>query len=269
MGLVRDIWVRTALGLSLALIVYFLAAALGTKFGLMPWTLGFGQMTLVWGQWLMIGTAAFAAIAFLLALTAPPRRLWLQALVALLIPTLGLGYGVYVERRAKDIPPIHDISTDVLDPPAFSQGVIDARASVPSVEGLDLLSAHVPEGPRAGPWAGMRVTEVQQAAYPEIESIPTGLSAGAAFDHALELARAQGWRFGVVDRDGGRIEATSSTFWFGFTDDIVIRIRPDGTGARIDMRSVSRVGSADHGANAGRMGPYLNALRERLVEAES
>jgi uncharacterized protein (DUF1499 family) len=68
----------------------------------------------------------------------------------------------------------------------------------------------------------------------------------------------------VSDRDAGIIEATDSTFWYGFTDDIVIRVRAEGTGARVDVRSVSRVGRSDLGANAARMRPYLASLRAAL-----
>lgn len=269
MGRIRDFWVWTALVLSLALLGYFAFAALGVKFGLIPWTLGFSTLTIEWGPPLMVGAAVFALIGVVLALIARPRSLVLPALAALLIPALGLGSVLHASDIAKDIPPIHDISTDILEPPAFSQAVVDARARVPNGAGLDLLGAHVPEGPDAGPWAGMRVVEVQRAAYPEIVSIPTGLSPGPAFDHALEIARGKGWRLGVVDRESGRIEATAQTFWFGFIDDIVIRVRPDGTGARIDMRSVSRCAHSNLGANAERMGPYLDELRERLQDAES
>ena len=84
----------------------------------------------------------------------------------------------------------------------------------------------------------------------------------------VALAREQDWTIGAVDPQGGVIEAAARTFWFGFTDDIAIRVRADGSGSRIDMRSVSRVGRSDLGANAARMRPYLTELRRRLQEAE-
>jgi uncharacterized protein (DUF1499 family) len=84
----------------------------------------------------------------------------------------------------------------------------------------------------------------------------------------LALARDQGWIIGAANADTGSIEATDSSFWFGFTDDIAIRVRPEGTGAHIEMRSVSRVGRSDLGANARRMRPYLEELRTQLAAAE-
>lgn len=261
MAKLRDIWVGVALVLALLLPVYFLVAALGTKFGLIDWRMGFGQMTYTWGPTLMQGVGALALIALLLALFTPPRRGIGSALIALLIPALGIGYGLYVRQQAQDIPPIHDISTDIIDPPAFSDAVAQARAAVPGVNDLDLLAKRTGDG-RA-------FTELQQVSYADIASIPTGLSTERAFDEALAVAGEQGWTLTRTDRDAGLIEATDRTFWYGFTDDIVVRVRADGSGARVDMRSVSRVGRSDLGANAARMRPYLAEVRRRLAAAES
>ena len=101
-----------------------------------------------------------------------------------------------------------------------------------------------------------------------IVSIPTGLDPARAFEIAQALAREQGWWVGSVNASTGVIEATTRSFWFGFTDDIVVRVLPDGSGSRIDMRSVSRVGRSDLGANAGRIRRFQAQLRERLQAAE-
>jgi uncharacterized protein (DUF1499 family) len=66
-----------------------------------------------------------------------------------------------------------------------------------------------------------------------------------------------GWELVASDSAAGRIEATATTPWFGFKDDVVVRVRPDGSGSRIDVRSVSRVGKSDVGANAKRIRTYL------------
>lgn len=252
----RDFWVRAALFVALLVPVYFLAAALGTKFGLLDWRIGFGVMTFRWGGLILIGTAAFALVGLLLAFFTPPRRGVISALIALLIPALGLGYALYVRQQATSIPPIHDISTDVLDPPVFSQAVVDARAAVPDSNDLDLLNKRTGEGEA--------FTVLQQQAYPDIQPITSSLTPAAVWDMALALAQEQGWSVGRTDAATGVIEASASTFWYGFTDDIVIRIRPEGTGSRIDMRSVSRVGRSDLGANAARMRPYLTELAARI-----
>lgn len=257
----RDLWVRAALIASLLIPVYFLVAAFGTKFGLFPWTVGFVDLTINWGaQRILPAAGVLALIALLLAVFVQPRRGIVAALVALAIPAAALGYAFYVRNAAADIPPIHDISTDLMDPPAFSEPVVQARAQVPSSNDLDLLNKRTGDG-RA-------FTALQQQAYGDIAAIPTGLEPSRAFDIALDLAREQGWTIGRADPQAGMIEATAESFWFGFIDDIAVRVRPDGAGARIDMRSVSRVGRSDLGANAARMRPYLEELRRRVAEAE-
>jgi uncharacterized protein (DUF1499 family) len=222
---VRDVWVRAALALSLAVPVYFAAAALGVKFGLLDWTLGFGKMTVGWGVYVLTAAAAIALIGLALALLVPPRR---GALMAL---------------------------------PAFSQPVCAARARMRPGGDDDLVTARVPDQPRFGDKAGRLVTELEQAAYPQVKPFDTALEPAAAFDQALAAARAQGWRLGKVDRDARVIEASARSFWFGFVDDIVVRVRAGGAGSRIDIRSASRVGVSDLGANAKRIESYLAALR--------
>ncbi len=263
----RDFWVRAVLVLALLLPVYFLVAALGAKFHLLDWRIGFGMMTFAYGPLLLMGVAVLALIGLLLAFFTPPRRGMGSALIALLIPALGLGYGLYVMKQAQGIPPIHDVSTDLIDPPGFSQSAMAARTAIPGGNDLDLLGAVVPNNPRFGPMARRSVVDVHREAYGDIAAIPTGLGQARAFDLALALAREQNWKLGHIDAASGAIEATSESFWYGFIDDIVIRVRPDGSGARIDMRSVSRVGVSDLGANAARVRAYLAALRVRLEEA--
>jgi uncharacterized protein (DUF1499 family) len=267
MATFRDIFVRIVLVLALLLPVYFAAAALGTKFHLIDWRVGFGQMSFTYGPMLLMGVAALALIALLLAFFTPPRRGMGSALIALLIPALAVGYGLYMMKQAQDIPPIHDISTDLIDPPGFSQAAMQARAAVPGSNDLDLLGAEIPNNPRFGTMARRPVVEVHREAYGDIAAIPTGLDQARAFDLALTLAREQDWTLGHVDAASGAIEASSESFWYGFIDDVVIRVRPDGSGARIDMRSVSRVGASDLGANAKRVRAYLAELRARLEAA--
>ncbi len=107
----------------------------------------------------------------------------------------------------------------------------------------------------------------QRQGYPDIRPLVVEQAPAAAFDGALVAARAMGWQIVAAEASQGRIEATDRTLWFGFTDDIVVRIRPDGSGSRIDVRSVSRVGKSDLGTNAARVRAYLGKLREQLRTA--
>jgi uncharacterized protein (DUF1499 family) len=76
----------------------------------------------------------------------------------------------------------------------------------------------------------------------------------------MEVATALGWEIVAASEDDGRFEATDTTFWFGFKDDVVVRIRPEGDGSRIDLRSVSRVGVGDLGANAARIKRFVQRI---------
>lgn len=267
MNAVRNAWVRAALLFALATPLYFLIAAFGTKFGLLDWRIGFGLMTFQLGGIVLMGVAALAFIGLILALTVPPRGLgWRSALIALIIPAVGLGFALYVRQNAVTIPPIHDITTDFVDPPSFSEDVVAARGRVGGGNPLD-PDARVPEDPRFGEWSGMRVQDIQRNEYRDILPIRTQQSPDQAFDAALEATRAIGLNIGVQDRADGRIEATAQSFWYGFVDDFVVRIRsaPSGGGAVVDVRSVSRVGLSDLGANAKRVRAFTEELNERLA----
>ena len=141
------------------------------------------------------------------------------------------------------IPPIHDITTDTADPPAFA-ALLPAREAAPN----------------GAAYGGARVAAIQATAYPDIAPRRLDVPPAAAFERALAAARAMGWTIAAADRGAGRIEASDRTPVFRFVDDIVVRIRPDGAGSRIDVRSVSRLGLSDLGKNAARIRRYLAAV---------
>jgi hypothetical protein len=260
----RDVVVRVALALALFIPLYFAFAALGSKFHLIDWQFGLGTMMVGWGVFLLMGGAAIALIALVLALVIAPRRGRRIALVALLIPVLGLGYGLYVRANAQKLPPIHDVSTDLANPPAFSASVEAARAAVPGGNDLERVSVRMPTDARLGQWSGMSLDDMQRQGFPDIAPLETAAPPPAAFDAALAAARAQNWTIGETDPAAGRIEATAESFWFGFIDDVAVRVVPSERGARIDVRSVSRVGGSDLGANSARVRAYLADLQARL-----
>jgi len=147
---------------------------------------------------------------------------------------------------ATSVPPIHDISTDLIEPPQFD--------AIHEVRGPGANSLRYEEEERTA------LSRAQQSAYPRVQPIRTDMRPDSAFDHALETAREMGWEIVASDSDRGRIEATDTTFWYGFKDDVVIRIRAMGAGSRVDLRSVSRVGESDLGKNAAR----IRAFTERF-----
>ena len=135
------------------------------------------------------------------------------------------------------VPPIHDISTDTASPPDFSPTLLAARGSAanPLVRSAE-------------------VDAQQQKAYPDLAPLTATTAADESYQRALKLAGELGWEVVNSVPGEGRIEATATTRWMGFKDDIVIRVRPNATGGSVlDLRSVSRVGVGDAGANTARI----------------
>ena len=188
MSKIRDFVVAAAFFISLALPVYFVAAALATRFGLIDWRLGFGALTLGYGPILLMAAAGLAMAALLLALLTKPPTGVRRAALALAIPVLALGYAGYVRNEAASIPPIHDIVTDPDAPLMFSARVMALRAAVPGgnpIEG----DPRVPQDPRFGAAGGQSARALQQSAYPDIQPIMIALPPVEAFDAALAAAR--------------------------------------------------------------------------------
>jgi uncharacterized protein (DUF1499 family) len=150
----------------------------------------------------------------------------------------------WLRQQARTLPPIHDITTDTADPPAFVD-VLARRKDAPNPPG----------------YAGAAVADQQRKGYPDLEPLRLALPPAQAFDRALEAARGMGWEMVGSDPAQGRIEATDTTTWFGFKDDVVIRVRGAEGGSLVDVRSKSRVGRSDVGANARRIRRYFDRLR--------
>ena len=147
-------------------------------------------------------------------------------------------------RDAGGYPPIHDITTDVRNPPVFV-AVAPLRRDAPNpVE-----------------YQGDSIAAQQQKAYPDLRPLMMAMPVDSAFSLALRTAREMGWELVDQNRAEGRIEATATTPWMGFKDDVVIRVTAASGISRVDVRSKSRVGRGDVGANAKRIREYLQRLR--------
>lgn len=253
----RDGWVRLALILALLLPVYFLVSALGTKFGVFDWRIGFGLLVIKVGALVLFGVLGMAFVGLLLSVLVKPRRGWGRALIALLAPALALGFVVSVMTRAKTIPPIHDIATNIQDPPQFSTAVTEARATIRDGNPISSMTTPV------ALLKGKSVGEVGRAAYPDIESLTLVMPVGRATEVVAAAASKQGLRVVRTSIADGSVEAVAESFWFGFKDDVAIRVRPgaDGVSSIVDIRSTSRVGVSDLGANAKRVRRLLNSIK--------
>jgi uncharacterized protein (DUF1499 family) len=117
--------------------------------------------------------------------------------------------------------------------------------------------------PNGADHGGAEVAAAQARGYPDIKPHLLALAREQAFDRALAAGRAMGWEIVEANVAAGRIEATATTAWFGFKDDVVVRVTPQPNGSRVDVRSLSRVGIGDIGANAARIRAYLAAVKAR------
>ena len=262
--------IRVALVVALLVPVYFGVAALGVKFGFWGWQFGLGTLIVEWGPRLLIGSLVLGAVALLAALTSSPRRGVAAAVVALATPAVALAYGYQVRARSAVIPPIHDVSTNAEDPPQFSPRVMRLReasgANPVHPPDMPLGSIEAYQSPRFADQASRTVAGLAKEAYPELQTLVVRAEQPRLFEVLLEEARERGWQIHTSDAAGGRLEATAETFWFGFKDDVVVRVRRGGAPGtlQIDARSTSRVGLSDMGTNAARMSDYLDAVAAEL-----
>lgn len=183
----------------------------------------------------------------LMALRAEAPQAAVVAGFAALLALCVAGPPVYLWRQGQVLPRIHDVSTDTVNPPAF-EAVLPLR-----------------RGARNPAHYDPRTAAAQQAGYPDIAPVALGLPPARAMVLATQAAREMGWRIVADDPAALRLEATATTPLFGFQDDVVIRITPSASGSRVDIRSLSRVGGSDFGANAKRIRAFAERLRALAV----
>lgn len=200
----------------------------------------------------------FAALAILLAL-ASFVVIWRQgvkglgrAIGGMLLGILLLAYPAYLSYRATKLPAINDITTDAANPPRFGE-----------------LTRLRPRG--TSDYPGARVAALQQKTYPDIEPLQYDAPAALAYKIALQIVTKRGWNIietqPPVPARAGDIEAVARTLIMGFRDDVVVRVSPVGAGSRIDVRSASRYGTHDFGANAKRVASLLSDIDEAMDDA--
>lgn len=208
------------------------------------------------GGFVLLITGTLLAIVGLLVASA--RRMRYPRAVALILVVAGLVSSAYLlswVARARAAPPIHEVSTDLDDPPAFVAVAAlrrDAHAANP-----DEYVSRV-QGP------GGRIIDVphlQRQSYPDIRPLELPLAPAAALTDARRAAERLGWKIDAYVPAEGRLEATDTSAFFGFKDDIVVRVRAAQAGSRIDVRSKSRVGLGDVGANARRVRAFVGLMK--------
>ena len=260
-------------------VLWFMVAALGTKFGLWPWQVGLGQMTIGLGPMIAVSAFGISLIAQILSLIKAPRtQPFIIALGATLLAAMCMFRLVGMCAQATSLPPIHDIQTDWAMPISFSETLMTARQSDGQTNPV-LDAPTIPEGAE-NDWPGMGgrlVSEVQEEAeaqgeedetvYPPLQPLyfdqaPTELAA------AIEkLMSRSGWSIVTSapseNVETAQLEATATSGWFGFKDDVAVRLTSVEGATRVDMRSTSRVGLSDLGANSKRVHAFMSELQDR------
>lgn len=239
-------WALSSIGFGILAALLLLGAGYGYQWDL--WGLGIAF------TWIIPAGAVAGLISFSLALIFgfskwrnPDKKGTATALAGLVLSLAVLGTVGYWFNEVQKYPPIHDISTDIENPPEF-RGIVPLRANVPN----DTT------------YGDREKAKTQRESYPAIQPLYLDLSYSEAFSRALEAAKQMPWEKIVTsDRKRGLIEAVDELPWFGFKDDVVIRVDTAETSgrSRIDVRSVSRIGKGDIGVNAHRIRNYLETIK--------
>ncbi|MGD8831885.1 MAG: DUF1499 domain-containing protein [Pseudomonadales bacterium] len=238
----RSWWARATLVGSVVALVLLLLGPIGTRLGI--WDFQIGLLLLIPAGVLL------AAIGLLVALVGvfvsrkrgfsgdPPLLFTSIIVCGAILVTMGIQF-----QKGTSVPMIHNISTDISDPPRFN-AVVALR------------------GPNANPleYDAETIGPQQQSAYPGVKTLVVSSPPGDTLARVVEALEEMGLDIVAVDEPGGIVEATDTTFWFGFKDDMVVRVRPVEGGSEVDVRSVSRVGQSDLGKNAARIMDLLNRL---------
>lgn len=231
---------RVLLVSAVVLLVILLTGPLGYKFSLVPLAPSLISLlvAVAGGALVFLAGLIYLVIAIRSDL-GRNRNLVMLAMILGLVPVGIMGPKM---AAAGDVPPIHDITTDTANPPEFV-AILPLRATAPN--GVEYGASEE--------WPAEKLGATTMEAYPDLGAIETDLSVADAVDRTETTLLAMGLEIVAVDREAGLVEATATTFWFGFKDDMVVRIVAEGEGSRIDLRSMSRVGQGDVGANAARI----------------
>lgn len=259
-------------------VLWFTVAALGTKWGWWPWQVGLGQMTISTGPKIALAALAVSVIAQVIALIKAPRK---QAFIIALGATLIAAFTMFrlagMGAQAAALPPLHDIQTDWADPIQFSQTLMAARTA--DGETNPVLDAPTVPDYAEQRWpgtAGRLVSEIQEEAeskeagkgtvYPKMETLYFDAQPSEVAGVAEQIMRKKGWDLVSSASEGAaeiQLEATATSGWFGFKDDVAMRIRSSNGATEVDIRSTSRVGLSDLGANSTRVYGLMIELEDR------
>ncbi|MBE0548983.1 MAG: DUF1499 domain-containing protein [Rubrivivax sp.] len=227
--------------LGLAAIATIVASGIGYRLGWWHFTRG-----LQVSEWAAYGAAVALVLSVLgLVQTRPgaARRGGVMAVLGLIVALLPVATALQWEYASRTTPPINDISTDTADAPVF----------------WDM--------PNPTDYPGAKTAALQRAGYPDLAPLRLAMPPEQAFAQVLAVAKEKDWTIVASVPAEGRLEATTSSLLYGFTDEVIVRVKAAEGGALVDVRSRSRLGRVDRGVNAKRIRSYLVALQDRAADA--
>lgn len=237
--------------------LWFASAAFGTKWGVLDWALGLAVMTYQWGPRILMFCLLAGVLTLILmgvhyVMAKSLTGTLVSPLLAVLIGAVGLVWSSQIEDLRASGAEIYDISTDGIDPPHFTPGFAARRTGT-----ITDLNYQGKTGPDGRP-----VYEIQREIWPDLVTLHLEEEPDTVYRRAVFLARETGWHIGTASQSAGMFEAGTESVWFGFRDDMVVRIRSDEAGGSlVDMRSVARQNINDNGRNAQRIIDFFELLR--------
>ncbi len=280
-------WLTVIAGL-LALVALVLTVLPGPFYRMKVLSLGMAFQSITDGAYAGILALVFGVISAGVAFFSHRSRLAMASLVFTIGGILTFGVPYYWLQKAEAVPPIHDITTDFTHPPAFTALLprLSHLPNTPIYGGGHARSRKIEQeavtgfatrgrgrrNPHAARvvrnckhWSPRCLATVQSVYYPAIHPlIVKGMKPAEVYAATLDVVRHRGWKVAFASPGTGRIEAVARTGWFGFKDDVALRIQAVSTGTRVDMRSESRIGLSDIGRNAERVQRFLHTLKTRL-----
>ncbi|MDD5773511.1 MAG: DUF1499 domain-containing protein [bacterium] len=239
------IFVLTGFYLAIILAITAILSGLGTRWSF--WDFRAGLKIFRWAVYGEMAVFALTLISGIVVEYKQFQNMFTFSVIGFLISVSVAGMGLKWMYIAKHVPAIHDITTDTENPPKF-----------------DLILNLRKDALNSSEYGGMEISSQQEKAYPDIKPALLEVTPENAYKLCLKTAGEMGWDIVNANAEKGFIEATDRTFWFGFKDDIVIRVMPVDKSSRIDLRSVSRVGRSDVGTNAKRIRNFFKRLNKKI-----
>lgn len=226
--------------LGIAAMTTAVTSGIGSRLGWWHFTLG-----LQVAEWATYGAAlalSLSAFGLIQARPGAQRRGFIMALLGVVTALPLVAMAIHWEYATRTYPPINDISTDTDDAPVF----------------WDM--------PIATDYPGAKVAALQTGAYPNLAPLKLAMPPNQAFEHALAVAKDNGWEIVSSVPEEGRIEATAKSLLYGFTDEVAVRVKATDGGSLVDVRSRSRTGRIDRGVNAKRIRAYLASVNAHAAK---